>query len=126
MGTDGGIRVENENGFMDVDVGEMTTVINGAAPTLAVIAPANEINQLENQSGASANEAESGINQDSADNAKDKKQTNQGINQNPSSKLADTQIADLSISTPSENGYKYELEDNQNIKQNIYYKSSLT
>ena len=124
--TDGGIRVENENGFTDVDAGEMTTVKNGGAPSQAVFATSDDIGELEDQSGASQNEAESGINQESANEAK-RSNGNANQNNNQNAAIANNQNTNANTNTQTPTtGFENDLAGNSNISQSVFYKTTLT
>ncbi len=120
--TEGAIRVQNANGWSDVYQGEITRIQNGGMPTPAVKASQDDIDALEDQSGAKENEAESNIDQDTANSFNNRlNDTKENVVQNNQPAVIDTQDMGTGIDT----GYENDLESS-NIDQNIYYKSTLT
>lgn len=123
--TEGGIRVENKFGWSDVDPGEKTIVSSTKAPSMAEIASQEEINQLENSSGATLNEQETIVSQaKKIKQQKDKeKNSNSNTNNTNNSSSDDTELANNSAENTE--SLDIELVDN-NVNQDVYYKSSLT
>jgi hypothetical protein len=69
--TQGEIVVQTDQGIVTVPAGQFTTVQAGQAPTPPKALPEAEVNNLEQDSGASENEAESGENEQAVQQEKD-------------------------------------------------------
>ena len=68
--TTGRIVVSTPDGFVEVPAGQFTTVVTGQAPQKPTKLPKSKANSLENSSGASANEQESGQNEQTVEKQK--------------------------------------------------------
>eukprot|EP01155_Anaeramoeba_flamelloides_P023545 Anaeramoba_flamelloidesa807767_185.p1 GENE.a807767_185~~a807767_185.p1 ORF type:complete len:466 (+),score=31.04 a807767_185:560-1957(+) len=121
--TEGGIRVENEGGWVDVNPGEKTILVQAKAPSMAQIALQEEINELEKNSGAIENEKESAATQ-AKKNKNEKNESSDNDNSINASDL-NTNNTNNDISSLTNSGYENDLA-NSNVSSNIYYKSSLT
>ena len=122
--TAGSITVSTPQGTVEVPAGQFTTVTPGALPTPPASIPPAEQNKLENDSGASQSEKESGQNADTVEKEKSEPVTQEPANQEPNAGpttetvTVDTTFVDQVVAVAKETKEKKSEEDENDEQQN--------